>query len=183
MLKWFRFVVFLAAATHAVATFALAGQETQSKLLVVQSIRAMRYDPITAQFVLTSDLFDPRQAVRRYRFDDARKQSDPPSFYEMSLGSPVSLIEVQLTVSSSLRHFGNSMIIKLDVQGTSSGKLKQTQNVNLAMFTSSARERTLYIPFLIYDESCEELKLNLTVFDKERTYDTKSRIIPFSCGE
>lgn len=145
--------------------------------LTLRAIHAMAFDPATGSVRKGSNLFDPAQTTRSYVFEDPAHRTR----FAMGLGTPVTYIDVELGLAGT--EIADGATLEFRAKGKDSKKPVMTQKVYLAPYGMQAANGVLHVPFIVYDESCDELELTATLSDGKKTLAHQSRTIPFACAD
>jgi hypothetical protein len=153
----------------------------------ISAIRAMPYYPTTGKIRQTTDLFDPRLALRNVVIlppngkDPIRRANVED--WDIEFGTTVTYIRVELAASDRHQDAVDSALgVELQVRAVGSGRMVHRQRVRLATI-GSLRESNLQVPFFIYGTGCEKLEIAVRLLKGEQVYESQKRVIPFTCGE
>ena len=175
------------AASLAVAALAQAGgsADEATKPLRIVAVRAMPYYPGTGSIRRSTDLFDPRLALRNVIIGgDAA--SDPfqrtkIEDWDIESGTTVTYVDVEIESADFVKVPG-SMRIELRGRAADTRREVKTESVLLSGLLGG-EGRKLHVPFFVYGTGCEPLELNARLIDGSRVVGEITRTIPFACGE
>lgn len=155
--------------------------ETTAPLKIV-TIKAMPYYPSTGVIRRSTNLFDPRLALRNVIISggDPRAKIEE---WDIVYGTTATYIETVIeSASISPATIEPSLRIEMRVRSVDSDRLVKTESVKVISIMST-ESRIWYIPFFIYGTGCEKLEITVHLVSDKIIFDETSRTIPFSCGE
>ena len=161
--------------------------ESQTGPFRISAIRAMPYYPATGAIRETTDLFDPRLALRNIILTSP-DGSDPIhrsriEDWDIKFGTTVTYVSVELTLTNTLRSPNQpTTVLELIANAPETGRQMQMERVDLATL-GSKHGSTLHVPFFVYGTGCERLAISVRLLELDKAYDSQTRMIPFSCGE
>ncbi len=157
------------------------GNPTNGPVLAkILSVQAKPYNSYSGEIEKSGNLFDPKQSVRNYIFENDRHKRD--SQYPVSLGTPISYIEVSIAVSAEAKSIHDAPVLELTTRPASKEPAR-TQRVGLGMFVAGHSGQVLHIPFFLYDEGCIKLSLDVRILNGKQILDERTLMVPFSCGD
>jgi hypothetical protein len=148
----------------------------------IEAILAMPYYSTTGEIRNSTNLFDPRLALRNIIIVPSGGQ-DPMyrkeiKDWDILFGTTVTYVNVKVVAMTRVKRPPR---IELLARNAVTGREIQRQQIDLSRISSASN--VWYVPFFVYGTGCEELELDVRVFDETKSFASQSRTVPFTCGE
>lgn len=180
-------LVVIATMCVATQTGAYAQGSAGGPTVTIRALRAMPYYPSTGEIRRTTDLFDPRLALRNIILgsptgEDPLHRSKIED-WDIKFGTTVTYVEIDVEADPGpLIRDGRMIIVELEARVPNTKRLVSQQRVRLNSLVT-AEGKLWRVPFFVYGTGCEKLELNARVVSGTTVYAKETRTIPFTCGE
>ena len=174
-----RFLCVLLAFVGAVAA---ANSQEPSADATVASIRAMPFYTQTGTIRRTTDLFDPRLALRNVIIGTPsdRDLGTPIEEWDIQAGTTITYVEVAVSVTSTSPERTSAALEFVARAGTARREIARQR---VALREVSAGRGLRQVPFLVYGTGCETVELSAQILTRGGRSSALRRTIPFTCGE
>jgi hypothetical protein len=152
----------------------------------ITAIRAMPYYPETGTIRRTTDLFDPRLALRNVPIGSA-SEPDPIhrstiEDWDIPFGTTATYVEIDVSWSGEGDRLLSAPALEFLAQAGRRGRVLERRRVELAPLLTGPG-KIWHIPVLVYGTGCEPVNLRASLIRGTTAFTSQSRTIPFACRE
>lgn len=177
------------AAAFAFAALAHAGGhvDAATKPLRIVAVRAMPFYPATGEIRRSTNLFDPRLALRNIVVEPSDGR-DPLhrariESWDIPFGTTATYVEVEVeTAPTGVSGTRPSLAVELRARAVGTGRQLQLERVSVASIAPS-ESSSWHVPYMVYGTGCEELEIRVRLMADDKEIGSEVHTIPFSCGE